>query len=91
MPWQSYENKPERQRPSSPGERAQPQPPMRAAPAKDEFDPSPPTRKRSYEPLLSSEEMQALMSDDISAIAPEPRESSSDDSAEFRTDSGGES
>ena len=91
VPWQSYENKPERQKPSSPSERAQPQPPMRAAPAKDEFDPSPPTRKRSYEPLLSSEEMQALMSDDISAIAPEPRESSSDDSAEFRTDSGGES
>lgn len=91
VPWQSYENKPERQKPSSPSERAQPQPPMRAAPAKDEFDPSPPTRKRSYEPLLSSEEMQALMSDDISAIAPEPRESSSDDSTEFRTDSGGES
>ena len=91
VPWQSYENKPERQKPSSPSERAQSQPPMHVAPAKDEFEPSPPTRQRSYEPLLSSEEMQALMSDDISAIAPEPRKSSSDDSAEFRTDSGGES
>ena len=84
VPWLSYENKLERQKPSGPSKPAKPKPPMHVAPTNDEFDPAPLARQRSYEPLLSAEEMQALKSDDISAIAPEPRESTDNDA--FRAD-----
>lgn len=67
VPWLRYADGPQRAAP-----------PMRTPPtpiAPPQTPTTPPPSARDYEPLLTDEELEALMSDDISAIAPKPNPS----------------
>ena len=68
VPWLDYENKPVRQAPR----RTAPQPTSPVEPKEDDQPKEASARKRpsATEPLLTEEELRALIGDDISSIAP---------------------
>ena len=78
MPWQPYGDRPTRAAPQRTPPTPAPAPaqePLPSADADRETSPG-----RSSAPLLTEAELQALLGDDISAIAPdEPRDLASDD------------
>ncbi len=72
VPWLDYENRPVRQAPR----RSAPQPTSAVEPKEDDQPEEASARKRpnATEPLLTEEELRALMGDDISSIAPSETE-----------------
>ena len=85
VPWLKYENRPVRQAP----QRIAPQPTAAVEPTADRQpeDASPRKRPDATEPLLTEEELRALLGDDISSIAPaETAPNGIEDQAEERGD-----